>query len=72
MFMMIMQNNFYLTQKTYLSNYIRLGIDYDQLQRMTQNFTRDATSYNCSKIKRLFLNDLELPEQYNTYFPNLE
>ncbi len=64
---------FLFDTKTCLSNYIRLGIDYDQLQRVTQNFTRDATRNNCSKIKQLVLHwDVELPKQYNTYFPNLE
>jgi hypothetical protein len=33
---------FLFDTKTCLSNYIRLRINYDQLQRVTQNFTRDA------------------------------
>ncbi|CAF2513441.1 unnamed protein product [Rotaria sp. Silwood2] len=64
---------FLFDTKTCLSNYIRLGIDYHQLQRVTLNFTRNATRNNCSKIKQLILHEyLDLPKQYNTYFPNLE
>jgi hypothetical protein len=60
---------FLLDTKTYLSNYIRLSIYYDQLQRVTQNFTRNATRDNFSKVKKLALYDLsQLPKNYNTYF----
>jgi hypothetical protein len=59
--------------KACLPNCILLSIDYDQLKRVTYNFTRNATRNNCSKIKRLHLYDfLELPKHYNAYFPHLE
>jgi len=57
---------------TYIPNNIRLAIRYNQLQRVTHNFTRDETRNNCSKIKTLSLDFLRLPEHYRTYFPNLE
>jgi len=58
---------------TYIPNNIRLSIDYDQLQRVTHNFTSDETRNNCSKIKTLFLRgSLRLPNHYRSYFPNLE
>ncbi|CAF1445988.1 unnamed protein product [Rotaria sordida] len=64
---------FLLDTKTYLHNYIQLSIHYDQLQRVTQNFTRNTTRYNSSKVKQLYLYDLEqLPEQYKHYFPYLK
>jgi hypothetical protein len=64
---------FLLDTKTCLLNYIHLSICYDQLQRVTQNFTRNTTRNNCSKVKNLRLCGLsQLPKQYNTYFPHLE
>ncbi|CAF2145333.1 unnamed protein product [Rotaria magnacalcarata] len=64
---------FLLDTKTYLSNYIQLSIHYDQLQRVTEYFTRNTTRYNCSKVKQLYLYGLsQLPKQYNTYFPYLK
>jgi len=64
---------FLFDTKTCLSNYIKLAIDYDQLQRVTHNFIRDATRNNSAKIKRIFLYQfLKLPEHCKTYFPHLE
>lgn len=64
---------FLFDTNTYLSNYIQLKADYEQLKRVTQNFTKDTTRNNCSKIKRLFLHDfLQLPKHYHHYFPHLE
>ncbi|CAF3851343.1 unnamed protein product [Rotaria sordida] len=57
--------------KTYLPNNVRLCIDYKSLQRVTHNFTRDATRINCTKINDLRLraeskcSNLSLQE----YFP---
>lgn len=54
---------FLFDTKTYLPNEIRLSIDYEQLQRVTYNFTRDATQNNCAKIKKIFrYNFLQLPD----------
>ncbi|CAF3743704.1 unnamed protein product [Rotaria socialis] len=44
---------FLLDTKTCLPNNIHLIIDYDILQRVTQNLTRDATRINYSKVERL-------------------
>jgi hypothetical protein len=42
--------------KTYLSNNVLiLYINYESLQRVTHNFTRDATRINCAKINKLKL-----------------
>ena len=64
---------FLLDGKTFFSNYIWLMIDCETLQRVTHNFTRDATRLNCTKIKRIHLsNRLNLPNHFYTYFPSLE
>ncbi|CAF1078950.1 unnamed protein product [Rotaria sordida] len=64
---------FLFDTKTCLSNYIQLAVEYEQLKRMTQNFTRDATRNNCLKIKRLCFHDCQqLPKHYQNYFPYLE
>jgi hypothetical protein len=64
---------FLFNTKTCLSNYIQLIVDYEQLKRVTQNFTRNATQNNSLKIKRLFLHSfLQLPKHYQNYFPHLE
>ena len=39
--------------KTCLLNNVYLHVDYDSLQKVTHNFTRDATRINCSKINGL-------------------
>jgi hypothetical protein len=36
--------------KTFLPNNILLGIEYQQLKRVTDNFTRLETRNNCSKV----------------------
>jgi hypothetical protein len=62
---------FLFDTKTSLPNFIRLSIDYDQLQRVTHDFTRDTTRNNCSKIKTM-RNSLQLPKHNRSYFPHLE
>ena len=64
---------FLLDTNIYLPNDIALTINYDQLKRVTQDFTRSETRKNCSKIKKLFLPDsFQLPNDYHHYFPHLE
>ncbi|CAF0883101.1 unnamed protein product [Rotaria sordida] len=41
--------------KTYLQNNIIVYVDYESLQRVTYNFTRDSTRTNCAKISKLHL-----------------
>jgi hypothetical protein len=61
---------FLINTKTYLQNNIILYINYQSLQRVTYNFTRDATRINCTKINKLHL--CGRGEQSNSleeYFP---
>ncbi|CAF1330049.1 unnamed protein product [Rotaria sordida] len=56
--------------KMSLLNDIVLHVNYDLLQRVTDNFTRDAIRINCSKVQRLFLyNKGELSPGLKDYFP---
>ncbi|CAF1475193.1 unnamed protein product, partial [Rotaria sordida] len=56
--------------KMSLLNDIVLHVNYDLLQRVTDNFTRDATRINSSKVQRLFLyNKGELSPGLKDYFP---
>jgi hypothetical protein len=41
--------------KAYLQNNVHLYINYESLQRVTHNFTRDATRITCAKISKLSL-----------------
>ena len=64
---------FLLDKKTFLSNPIWLLITYETLQRITQNFTRDATRINSGKIRKITLvNRLSLPDHFYTYFSSLQ
>ena len=42
-------------------NSVHLNIDYEQLERVTHNFTRDTTRINCAKLDSLCLNGRQLP-----------
>ncbi|CAF1629902.1 unnamed protein product [Rotaria magnacalcarata] len=44
---------FLLNTKTYFQNDLSLNIDYESLERVTRNFTRDDTRINCTKINKL-------------------
>ncbi|CAF3120439.1 unnamed protein product [Rotaria sp. Silwood2] len=56
--------------KMSLLNDIILHVNYNLLQSVTDNFTRDATRINCSKVQRLFLyNKQELSPGLKDYFP---
>jgi hypothetical protein len=46
---------FLFDTKTYLRNNVILYIRYESLQRVTHNFTRDATRINYAKINKLYL-----------------
>ncbi|CAF3298072.1 unnamed protein product [Rotaria socialis] len=62
------------SSKMYLSNNIYLIVDYDSLQRVTDNFTSDTTRMNCAKIKYLNLDiqpELSL-DLIKDYFPCAE
>jgi hypothetical protein len=58
--------------KTHLPRLIHLKIDYDDLKEVTKKFTRDQTQCNCTKIRRLILDDLIVyPKVVYRYFPLL-
>ena len=61
-----------LNTKMCLLNNVSLHVSYDCLQRVTNNFTRDATRFNCSKIKAVHLhNQPEFCSEYlQEYFPH--
>jgi hypothetical protein len=59
--------------KTCLANNIHLVVDYDSLQRVTYNFTRNRTRINCSKVNKLSVYDkLVASKRLNDYFPHVE
>ena len=58
--------------KTYFPNNIFLYTNYESLQRVTHNFTRDATRINCAKINKLQLSGQTKSSNstLQEYFPN--
>jgi hypothetical protein len=53
--------------KTCLSNYINLHINYNRLQKLTNNFTRDVTQINCAKVKYIYdVAKLNVPKHFHT------
>ncbi|CAF1646068.1 unnamed protein product [Rotaria sp. Silwood1] len=50
-------------------NAVHLNIDYEQLNRVTHNFTRDITRINCAKLGSLCLNGRQLRNYAKDYFP---
>ena len=59
--------------KTYLSNNIQLFVDYGSLQTVTDNFTRNTTRINCSKVVYLCVNhNLVTFKHIHDYFPHAE
>ncbi|CAF2126866.1 unnamed protein product, partial [Rotaria magnacalcarata] len=52
-------------------NTVHINIYLEQLERVTYNFTRDATRINCAKLRSLCLNGYRLPEYAKNYFPNV-
>ncbi|CAF1194161.1 unnamed protein product [Rotaria sordida] len=62
---------FLIDSKTRLLNNITLHITYESSQRVTYNFTRDATRINCSKIDCIVLySESEVFQYSKDYFPN--
>jgi hypothetical protein len=58
--------------KTHLSCLTELTIRFDALKNVTENFTRDATRRNCTKVKRLIVSDpIDFSEDVYRYFPSL-
>ncbi|CAF3400211.1 unnamed protein product [Rotaria sp. Silwood2] len=58
-------------RKISLPNYVYLYVDYRILDKVTHNFTRDATRMNCSKINDLLLlNKPAFAVDLKDYFPH--
>jgi hypothetical protein len=63
---------FLLETKTHLPRLTELKVDYDQLKTVTMNFTRDATRRNCSKVKKLIVEEPRIfSNDVYQYFPLL-
>ncbi|CAF3943378.1 unnamed protein product [Rotaria magnacalcarata] len=61
---------FLCNTKTYLHNNVLLHINYESLQRVTYNFTREDTQINCAKINELKLYGEICPNcSLQEYFP---
>ncbi|CAF4757623.1 unnamed protein product [Rotaria sp. Silwood2] len=62
---------FLVDTKTCLSNRFYLSVDYQVLKRVTQDFTRNTTRINCSKVRSLCLiGKCRIPEHMKQYFPH--
>jgi hypothetical protein len=58
--------------KTLLPRLTELKIGYDDLEMVTEYFTRDATRRNCAKVKRLIVkHSIVYPKDVYYYFPLL-
>lgn len=61
---------FLFDTKMYLPNNVILQIKYESLERVTHNFTRDATRINCAKINGLVLRgESTCSDSLEQYFP---
>ncbi|CAF3949473.1 unnamed protein product [Rotaria sordida] len=63
---------FLLDTKTCLPNNVHLNVTYQTLERVTHNFTRDATRINCQKLKSLSINPIRIFKHVKNYFPHTE
>ena len=51
---------------------VKLFVDYESLERVTHNFTSNATRVNCAKLSHLFLHrDFQIPNHAKDYFPHI-
>jgi hypothetical protein len=58
--------------KTHLPHLAELTATYEQLQTVTENFTRGTTRSNCANVKRLIFEDsIFYPKDVYRYFPSL-
>ncbi|CAF0866886.1 unnamed protein product [Rotaria sordida] len=58
--------------KTYLTKNVNLFIEYESLERITHNFTRECTRINCAKVDKLYLcgnDELKCENSLGKYFP---
>jgi hypothetical protein len=57
--------------KRHLSCLTELVVRFDALKNVTENFTGDATRRNCTKVKRLIVEDsTDFSEDIYRYFPS--
>ncbi|CAF1099572.1 unnamed protein product [Rotaria sordida] len=57
---------------TYIPRLKSLGIQYEKLVTVTNNFTNDATRLNCSQLKQIIFDELLVyPKHFYLYFPSL-
>ncbi|CAF4421091.1 unnamed protein product, partial [Rotaria sp. Silwood2] len=61
---------FLLNTRTCLPNTVELLIGYEQLKRVTHNFTRNITRINCTKLSSLCMLADEIPKYVKDYFPH--
>ncbi|CAF3824208.1 unnamed protein product [Rotaria sordida] len=60
--------------KTNLSKNFKLSVEYKSLRLVTDNFTRETTRMNCSKINNIQFYDRisTIPEHFQMYFPRMK
>ncbi|CAF5045275.1 unnamed protein product [Rotaria sp. Silwood1] len=61
---------FLLNRRTCLPNTVELIIGYEQLKRVTHNFTSNTTRINCAKLSSLCMLADEIPKYVKDYFPH--
>jgi len=62
---------FLLDTKTCLSRKLELDVDYEPVEKVTHNFTRDATRINCAKLLYFFVpSEIPVQQQLKDYFPH--
>jgi hypothetical protein len=62
---------FLVDTKTCLPNNVFLFVVYRSLERVTQNFQREATRINCAKLHSLCIHGISsIPEHVKDYFPH--
>jgi hypothetical protein len=70
-------DNYYIEQflldtKTCAPHLTKIEVYFNQLKTVTENFTRDATRYNCRNIKQLIFEEkMNYPKEFYLYFPSL-
>jgi len=63
---------FLFEKKTHLPRLLNLGIGYELLAMVTNNFTNDETRVHCAKLKSLEIDEpFVRPENFYQYFPLL-
>ncbi|CAF5154118.1 unnamed protein product, partial [Rotaria magnacalcarata] len=62
---------FLLAAKTYLPARLELEVNYQSIDKVTHNFTRDATRISCAKLLSLYVpSEIPIRQQLIDYFPH--